>query len=136
MQINPYLVFNGNAEEVLEFYRGALGGKLELTRFEGSLAAEHAPPGWGQKVMHGRLDSPAGVIMASDASPERGGKPGDNFSIAIHVDNEGQADVIFSKLAAGGTVTMPLEKTFWSAKFGMLTDKFGIGWMVNGPAPN
>jgi len=136
MQLNPYLSFSGNAEEALEFYRSALGGELDIMRFEGSPAAEHAPPGWGQKVMHGRLNSPAGIVMVSDASPDRAGTPGDNFSIAIQVDSESQADAIFSKLAAGGKVTMPLEKTFWSTKFGMLTDKFGIAWMVNGPAPN
>ena len=136
MQLNPYLSFSGNAEEALEFYRSALGGELEIVRFEGSPAAEHAPPGWGGKVMHGRLDSPAGVLMAADASPEHAGTPGSNFSIAIHVDSEGQADAIFAKLTAGGKVTMPLAKTFWSAKFGMLTDKFGVAWMVNGPSPS
>ena len=66
-----------------------------------------------------------------DAAEDRAGRPGDNFSILIQVENEGQADGIFSRLIAGGKVMMPLEKTFWSKKFGMLTDKFGIKWMVS-----
>ncbi len=130
MQLNPYLHFNGNAEEALEFYRGALGGDVEIMRFEGSPAAEHAPPGWGNKVMHGRLNTPAGIVMASDAMEDHAQNAGDNFSITIQTETEGQADSIFSKLATGGTVTMPLAQTFFSAKFGMLKDKFGVGWMV------
>ena len=131
MQLNPYLTFNGNAEEALEFYRSALGGKLDIMRFEGTPAAKHAPAGWDRKVLHGRLETSAGVIMASDATPEQGGQPGSNFSIAIGTDDEAQTEAVFSKLAAGGKVTMPLEETFWSKRFGMLVDKFGITWLVN-----
>jgi len=131
MQLIPYLFFNGNAEEVLEFYRGALGGNVEIMRFAGSPAADYAPADWGSKVLHGRLDTPAGTVCVMDAAEDRAGRPGDNFSISIQVENEGQADGIFSRLIAGGKVMMPLEKTFWSKKFGMLTDKFGIKWMVS-----
>ena len=131
MQLNGYLFFNGNAEEVLNFYRDALGGEVEIMRFEGSPAASSAPPDWGNKVMHGVLRSPAGQLMASDASKDHMKNPGDNFALSFSTEVEPEADNAFSKLSAGGTVTMPFEKTFWGAKFGMFTDKFGIKWMVN-----
>jgi PhnB protein len=131
MQLTPYLFFNGNAEEVLEHYRSALGGELEVVRFEGSPVAEHVPSDWGGKVLYGALRSPLGVVSVMDTPPGRAvGNPGDNFSIGIQTESEAQADVVFAKLLAGGTVMMPLEKTFWAAKFGMLIDKFGIRWMV------
>lgn len=131
MQLNPYLVFNGNAEEALELYRDAIGGDVEILRVAGSPAAEHFPSDWGNKVLHGLLRSPAGTVMVSDATGENAGNPADNVSIAIHVESESQADAVFAKLVDGGKVTMPLEKTFWSSKFGMLIDKFGTKWMVN-----
>jgi PhnB protein len=131
MQINAYLHFNGNAEEVLEFYRGALGGEVEIMRFAGSPAAASVPDDWGNKVLHGVLRSPAGQLMASDATKDRVNNPGDNFSLSIGTEDEAEADAVFAKLSAGGTVTMPFEKTFWGAKFGMVTDKYGISWMVN-----
>ncbi len=131
MPLNPYLHFNGNAEEALEYYRTALGGDVEIMRWKGSPAECHAPPEWGNKVLHGALRSPLGVIMASDGSPQNAAKPGDNVSITIQVDNEAQADAIFAKLSDGGQISMALDKTFFSDKFGITVDKFGIGWMVN-----
>jgi PhnB protein len=131
MPLNPYLHFNGNAEEALEHYRSALGGDIEIMRWKGSPAEGYVPADWGSKVMHGRLSSPAGVIMAADGSPESAGKTGDNVSIAVHPESEAAADAIFAKLSDGGQVTMALEKTFFSKKFGMLVDKFGVSWMVN-----
>jgi len=133
MQLNPCLFFTGNAEEVLEHYRGALGGDVEIVRFEGTPVANSVQPEYRNKVLYGSLRSPLGIVNAMDAPPGREGTPGDNFSIAIQTDSEAQADAIFSKLSAGGTVMMPLEKTFWSAKFGMFADKFGIKWMVSAP---
>ena len=130
MQLNPYLHFTGNAEEALQHYRSALGGEVTIMRFEGTPAAEHVPPDCVKKVMHGQLDSPLGVVMASDAM-ERPTRAGENFSISLQVESEAQAEALFSKLSEGGTVTMPLDKTFWAAKFGVLVDKFGVSWMVN-----
>lgn len=135
MQLNPYLTFTGNAEEALEYYRNVLGGELEVMRFAGTPAAKHAPPGWENKVLHARLSTPAGIIMASDASPEQAGQPGGRFNLALQIDDEREAEAIFSKLAAGGQITMPIEETFWAKKFGMLKDRFGIGWLVNCPNP-
>lgn len=131
MQLQPNLAFNGNAEEVLAHYRDALGGEIEITRFSQTPAAQEVPPEWAGKVVYGTLRSPAGTINAMDAPPERAGTPGDNFILGIQTESREQIDEIFSKLSAGGSVMMPLDKTFWSPRFGMLTDKFGIKWMIN-----
>ena len=131
MQLNAYVTFSGVAEEALNFYRGALGGEIELMRFEGSPMEKSVPADWKNKIMHGRLNSPAGVLMASDATPEWMSNPGDNFSLSVSLGDENAGEKIFNKLAAGGQVTMPFEKTFWASKFGMVVDKFGIRWIVN-----
>ena len=131
MQLTPNLIFNGNAEQVLEHYRDALGGDVEIMRFSESPEAASVTPEWANKVIYGTLRSPAGIVNAMDAPPGRGGAPGDNFMLGIQTETQAQTDEIFSKLAAGGSVTMPLNKTFWSPRFGMLTDKFGVKWMVS-----
>ena len=131
MQINPNLVFNGNAEEVLAHYRDALGGEVEIMRFGEMPSAEQVTPEWADKVVYGTLRSPGGIVNVMDAPPDRGGEPGENFIIGIQADSTAQIDEIFAKLSAGGSVTMPLDATFWSPRFGMLTDKFGIKWMLN-----
>lgn len=129
--MQPNLIFNGNAADVLAHYRDVFGGELEIMRFAGSPAAEEAPPGWGDKVVYGTLQSPLGIVHAMDAPPGRTGEPGDNFAISIQTPTEAATDSVFAKLSAGGAVTMPREKTFWSPKFGMCTDKFGVKWMVS-----
>lgn len=131
MQLQPNLAFNGNAEEVLAHYRDALGGEVEIRRYGETPLAQQMPPECKAKVAYGTLRSPAGTINAMDAPPGRAGEPGDNFILGVQSESREQIDEIFSKLSAGGSVTMPLEKTFWSARFGMLTDKFGIKWMLN-----
>lgn len=135
MQLNAYLTFTGNAEEALEYYRSALGGELDVMRFGGTPASAHIPPGWENKVLHARLETPAGILMASDASPEQAGEPGGRFNLALMIEDEKEAEAVFSKLVAGGQVTMPMDETFWAKKFGMGKDKFGIGWIVNCPNP-
>ena len=130
MAINPYIHFNGNAEEALGHYRDALGGELQILRFAGSPAEGCAPEGWGQKVLHGALQTNVGLILASDASTDQVSNPGDNIEVAVQVDSEAEAERIFKKLASDGTVTQPLTETFFSPKFGMLVDKFGIRWIV------
>jgi len=129
--INPYLSFNGNAEEALHHYQDVLGGELNIMRYEGSPAAVMAPPDWANKVLHGALTSSAGTLMASDATTDRVKNPGDNFTISIVTADEAEADRVFTKLAEGGQVLMPLAPAFWGAKFGMLVDRFKIQWMVN-----
>lgn len=130
--IQPYLFFNGRCEEAVAFYQSALGAKLEmLVRFRDN--PETPPPGtmppdWGEKVMHCTLRVGNALVLASDGC-ETGAKFA-GFSLSLNVATPAEADRVFQALAAGGKVTMPLAKTFWSPCFGMLTDKFGIGWMV------
>lgn len=131
MQLNPCLIFSGSAEEALEFYRDALGGKVEIARYKDSPAAGSITPDWGDKVLYGTLTSPFGVVAAMDAPKDRAGTPGDNFGITVIADSDKDAAASFTKLSDGGSVIMPYEETFWAAKFGMVQDKFGIKWMVN-----
>ncbi|HYK52290.1 MAG TPA: VOC family protein [Candidatus Eremiobacteraceae bacterium] len=130
MAINPYIHFNGNAEEALNHYRDALGGDLQIMRFAGSPAESCAPDGWGDKVLHGALQTSVGLLLASDASTDQVRNPGDNIEVAVQVDSESDAERIFSKLGQDGNITMPLSETFFSPKFGMLVDKFGIKWLI------
>jgi PhnB protein len=131
MQLNPYLLFNGNCEEALKFYEQALGGKIEaLNKFAGSPAAEHAPPEWGDKILHATIQIEGNTLMASDAPPGHYAQP-QGISVAISLNDAAKGEQIFNALAEGGTTTMPFQQTFWSSGFGMCTDRFGIPWMVN-----
>jgi PhnB protein len=132
MQLEPNLIFNGNAQDALEHYRDALDGELEIVRFTGTPAAAEVPPEYGEKVLYGTLRSPLGTIHAMDCPPGRGSvTAGDNFSIGIQSTDAAQIEGIFAKLSAGGMVMMPLGETFFSPKFGMTADKYGIRWMLN-----
>jgi len=123
----------GNAEGALTHYRAALGGEVEIIRFAGTPAQEHVPAEWSAKVLYGAVHSPYGDVNVMDAPPGREGTPGDNFAIAVDVDDEERAADMFAKLAADGTVLMEFEETFFARKFGMANDKFGVKWMVNVP---
>ena len=129
--VQPYLFFNGRCEEALELYRNALGAQVEmLSRFKDAPEPGMAQPGMEDKVMHASFRIGETLVMASDG--RGGGQPRfEGFSLAITVPDEEKADKIFKALADGGKVTMPLEKTFWAPKFGMLEDRFGVGWMVS-----
>ena len=131
MHLHPNLFFTGNAEEALHFYRDALGGEIELARYKDAPPGMGSEPEWGEKIMYGQLTSPFGAIAAMDAPPGRGGGEPTGFGISIYPDTENAASAAFEKLSAGGSVTMPLEKTFFAEKFGMVDDKFGITWMVS-----
>ena len=133
MSLRPNLMFRGNAETVLTHYRAALGGELEIVRFAGSPAESEVPADWSTKVLYGTVHSPYGDVNVMDAPPGREGTPGDNFAIAVDVDDEGRAADVFAKLSADGTVLMPFEATFFARKFGMANDKFGVRWMVHVP---
>jgi PhnB protein len=135
MQMNPYLSFKGDCEAAFKFYAECLGGKLgDVFRYGGSPAAEHAPPDWGPKVMHATLTIGDQILMGADITPDRYEQPR-GFSLSIQTDDVVKGETIFERLAEGGTVTMPFEKTFWAARFGMLVDRFGIPWMVNCEGP-
>ena len=131
MQLNPYLLFNGDCEAAFKFYEKVLGAKIEaMMTHEGTPAAEQVPSEWRSKIIHARLNLNGQLIMASDAPPERYSKPG-GFSVNISVTDPKEADRIFSALSEGGTVHMPIGETFWALRFGMFTDRYGTPWMVN-----
>ena len=134
MLIQPYLFFNGRCEEAIEFYREALGGKIEvMMHFKDSPDPPPpgvVPPDFDDKVMHTSLSINGTVLMASDGCTTNEGPAFNGFSLSLNVEDEGEARRLFDALADGGTVNMPLAKTFWSPCFGMLADRFGVGWMV------
>jgi len=132
--IQPYLLFNGQCEQALDFYRKALGAQVQLTmRYKESPEPPPPgmlPPGFENKIMHTSFRIGQTTVMASDGcSTEKASFEG--FSLALTVLSEAEADRAFAALADGGKVKMPLAKTFWSPRFGMVEDKFGIGWMVS-----
>lgn len=131
MTLNPYLTFNGQCEEAFKFYAQHLGGKIEaMIPHGGTPAAEHVPPEWHSKIMHAYLVVGDRELMGSDAPPSMYETPS-GFSVALQFTDPAEAERVFNALAENGTVRMPLEPTFWAARFGMLVDRFGIPWMVN-----
>ena len=133
MQVQPYLFFDGRCEEALDFYRRALGAKVEgLMRFKDSPEPHPPgmiPPGSETKVMHSSFRIGDTTVMASDGRCQ--GKPSfQGFSLSVTARDDAEADRLFSALADGGQVQMPLGKTFFSSRFGMVADRFGVGWMV------
>ena len=132
-RLNPYLNFNGNARQALEFYRGVFGGELTLSTF-GDMGAADAPD--ATKIMHGQLETAAGyTIMAADVPGHMQYQAPAGFSVSLSGDDGDALRGYFEKLAEGGTTTMPLEKQVWGDEFGMCADKFGISWLVNISAP-
>jgi PhnB protein len=131
MQLNSYLHFNGRCEEAFKFYEKLFGGKIEAVfPHEGTPAAEHVPPEWRKKIMHARLSVGDQVLMGSDVPPGHYNSP-QGFRVNISVKNPADAERIFKALADKGKVTMPLEKTFWAQRFGMVNDQYGTPWMIN-----
>jgi PhnB protein len=137
-QVQPYLFFDGKCEEALDFYKSALGAKVEMMmRFKESPEQNSATcaPGDENKIMHSCFRIGNTLVMASDGMA--GGKPEfKGFSLSVNAPDEKQADKLFAALGKGGKVEMPLAKTFFSPRFGMVTDKFGVGWMVIVPQKN
>lgn len=134
MQIQPYLFFAGNCEEAIAFYGRALGARTEmLMRYHESPEPPPpgmVPPGFGNKVMHASVRiGDSVVMMADDCTGQSAGFSG--FSLALAPADAEAAAQVFAALADGGQVRMPLGPTFWSPAFGMLTDRFGVGWMVS-----
>ncbi|PIF61779.1 VOC family protein [Flavobacterium sp. 11] len=135
--INPYLVFNGNCEEAFLFYKSVFGGEFPyIGKFKDMPPAEWNPvlsEAEGNKIMHVTLPIGDGtILMGSDSNSASGEVAfGQNISLSINTASKEEADKLFNGLSAGGTVTMPMNQTFWGAYFGMFADKFGINWMVN-----
>jgi PhnB protein len=130
MELTPYLNFVGNAEEVLYFYKDALDGEIVMiSRYKD--APMPFDEDWKNKIMHARLKFGKSIIMISDGPKDFKTTFNGNIQLSIEVEDENKMEEVFNKLAAGGKVTMPLQKQFWGAKFGMLVDKFGTGWMLS-----
>ncbi len=134
MQIQPYLYFNGRCDEALELYKKVLGAEVKfLLRFrEGppeACAGGMVPDNWEKKVMHSEVRIGESTVMFSDGNSDKTAKF-DGVSLTVIVADEGEADRLFAGLGEGGQMQMPLGKTFFSPRFGMVADKFGVSWMV------
>lgn len=124
-EITTYLTFNGNCREAMTFYAKCLGSELYMMPFSET----------NNRVMHSRIGKEQALLMASDTMEGHPFTQGNNFSVSIACETTAEQDALFSALSAGGKVTMPLQDTFWNARFGMLTDQFGINWMFNFDKP-
>jgi PhnB protein len=130
MKVNAYLNFNGNCEEAFKFYEKALGAKIDvLSTFAGSPAAAMAPADWQNKIIHARITIGDTLVMGSDAPPDRYEQP-KGISLSLGLDTPAEAERVFQALAEKGTIRMPMAQSFFASRFGMVTDRFGIPWMV------
>ena len=133
MSLTPciHLSFNGQCEAAFKHYERSLGGTIEsLFRYGGSPAAAEAPPGWDAKIMHAAISIGGTLIMGSDVSPDRYERP-QGFQVLLQLHDAAEAERVFAALAENGTVDMPLQKTFWAERFGVVRDQFGIPWSIN-----
>jgi len=131
MQLTPYLSFRGNCEAAFKFYEAHLGGQIgDIFRYAGSPMADTVPPDWQEKVMHGSVTIGSVQLMGGDVAPAGYEKP-QGFSLSLQLQDPAEAGRVFDRLAEDGTIVMPLEKTFWAARFGMVIDRFGIPWLIN-----
>lgn len=137
MQINPYLLFEGQqCKEAFELYAKILGAKIVAMMTHGETPmAEHVGPDWQNAIIHARLALDGQTLMGSDCPPDRYHAPA-GMSVSLIVDTPEEAERIFAAFAEGGTVDMEIQETFWAQRFGMLTDRFGIPWMVNCELPS
>jgi PhnB protein len=131
MQIQPYLFFNGRCDEAIEFYQKALGAEvMMLMRFKQMPDQSMVRPETAEKVMHARLRIGDAIVLASDGMCTGEQQKFEGFSLTLSTSSAEEVDRAFNALAEGGQVRMPLDKTFFSPRFGMLTDKFGVGWII------
>jgi PhnB protein len=131
--LDNYLFFAGRCAEAMRFYERTLGGKLEtLMKYGDSPQPDHCGAGAADLVMHARLAIGGRALMASDVPPGFPPSPMSGFSLSLQYESPDEARRIFDALAQGGSVTMPLQKTFWAETYGMLVDQFGTPWMVGG----
>jgi PhnB protein len=130
MHLNPYIHFAGNAEEALNFYAKVLGGSIQQLGRYGDSPMD-SDEDWKQKIMHARLVFDENMVMISDSFKGQPVSVGGNIQLNINMDSVEDLEKVFNNMAEGGEITMPLQDTFWGARFGMLKDKFGISWMFN-----
>jgi len=128
--LHPYLFFNGNCREAMEFYQKILGGELQVMTYSDApeMEAPNVPKHW---VMHAALTKDKLMLMASDGMSDTAITPGDYAALALGVDSMPETESWFKSLSEKGQVLMPLEETFWAKRFGMLVDQFGIRWMIS-----
>ncbi|MEV0979474.1 VOC family protein [Streptomyces sp. NPDC049915] len=128
-RLNPYLSFDGDARQALEFYKDVFGGTLTVNTF-GEFG--HPDAAQADKIMHGMLETPAGfTLMGADTPPEMQRTAGNNYSVSISGDDDSELRGYWEKLSADASVSVPLEKQMWGDVFGMCTDRFGVPWMMN-----
>jgi PhnB protein len=131
MRFTPYLGFNGDCEAAFRYYEHVFGGKLvALFPIAGTPAAENTPAEFHNQIMHARLQVGDQELMGSDACGMPYQTP-QGLSVSIHIDTPEEAERVFNALADNGSVTMPIQETFWALRFGMVTDRFGTPWMIN-----
>ncbi|MES1260765.1 MAG: YciI family protein [Acidobacteriota bacterium] len=131
LQVNPYLTFSGQCEEAFRFYERCLGGTIEtMMPHAGTPVEAHMPPAWRDKILHARMTVGEQVLMGSDAPPDRYQAPR-GISVSLQIGGVAEAERVFQALAENGKVQMPLQETFWAARFGAVTDRFGTPWMIN-----
>lgn len=131
MQMNPYLSFKGDCEAAFKFYEQCLGGQIgPLFRYAGSPMADQVPADWADKIMHGSMTVGGQVLMGDDVAPGQY-EESKGFSLSLQMSSTADAERIFHELSQDGRVVLPLEQTFWAARFGMLVDRFGIPWLIN-----
>ena len=132
MNVNPYLILNGDCEAAFTFYAQATGGELgPMMRFDGMEGCGDIPAEYGQKIMHTHVMFGQTVLMGSDNHPAQPYEGVKGCSVSLSVDSIKEAERVFAALSDGGQVTMPLAQTFWAVRFGMLVDRFGVPWMIN-----
>jgi PhnB protein len=135
MQLNPYLTFDGQCEAAFRFYEQALGGTIvAMMTFADTPMAEQSPPEMRGRIAHARLVVGDSVLMGSDGQPGRHERM-QGFSVTLNIAEPAEAERVFAALEAGGTVTMPIQETFWARRFSMLIDRFGTPWMINCEKP-
>ena len=136
MQMTVNLNFKGDCEEAFKFYEQHLGGQPgTIFRYGGSPLEHSVPADWSDKVMHGSVTVGGQVLMGGDFAGARYEEP-KGFSLSLNLTNQADAERIFDELGKGGKVMMPLEETFWAARFGMVVDRFGIPWLINCEGPD
>jgi PhnB protein len=132
MQLEPYLFFHGRCEEALNFYARCLGGEIiGLTRFAGSPMEGNVDPGYREKIMHASFVAGDVKFMASDGNEGQAPDGDDDIALSLATNDAAEGERVFAALAEGGAITMPLDKVFWGGKFGSLTDRFGVQWMLS-----
>lgn len=131
MQLEPYLFFHGRCEEALEFYRSCFGGEYSMNRYAGSPMEAQVEPDFRDKIMHASFAAGDLTFMAADGRPGPPPDGEDDVVLSLATGDAVEGERVFAALAAGGTVDMPLQETFWGGRFGQVTDRFGVQWMLS-----